>query len=216
MDCDGNMQESIHADKLQKNVTREDLINIFKEASTKLSENPDRCGTLLYTQKSKIREPEATHILALVISENKIHFGLEVPTKKKYKFTGESSKSASIDIAIEPDGKQVNVELKEGQNDTIQKDFEKLLIEDIEGGTFFHILQNSDSGTLPNLFEKYKKAYANLVDLKDKKSKWFILFIFIKEKKKCFWKTFDDIAKISLEDFDKNKFLEESLSKRIK
>ncbi len=206
------MEESINLDKLQKDVTREDLINIFKEVSTKLSENPDRCGTLLYTQKSKIREPEATHVLAIVISKNNIHFGLEVPTKKKYKFKGKSPRSASIDLAIEPDGKQINVELKEGQNETLKKDFEKLLREDVEGGAFFHILKNSDSGTLPSLFNKYKNAYNKLINVEGKKSKWFSLFIFIKEKKKCFWKTFDDITKISLEEFDKNKFSEESTS----
>lgn len=210
------MKESNEADKLKGNIDKNELIDIFKEVSKKLSENPNRCGTLVYTKKESnkpiIREPEASYVLSLVLSGKNINFGLEVPTKKKYKFkiNGKNPKSASIDLAIEPNEKQINVELKEGQRETIKKDFEKFLREDVEGCAFFHILKNSDSGTLPSLFKKYNKAYANLVHVKDKKSKWFLLFIFIKEKKECLWKAFDDITAISLEEFDQNKFLQES------
>jgi len=50
------------------------------------------------------------------------------------------------------------------------------------------------------------------VNLNDVIPKWFILFIFVKEKQECSWKAFDDITKISQEEFDQNEFSKESTS----
>lgn len=133
-------------------------------------------------------------------------------TKKKYKFSGPSPDTANIDLVIEPNKEPVNVELKEGQRKTIQKDFEKLLREQVSGCAFYHVLQNSNRGTLPALLNKYKAAYSNIVNLNDAIPKWYILFIFVKEKRECFWKAFDNITKIFQEEFDQNVFSKESTS----
>jgi len=77
---------------------------------------------------------------------------------------------------------------------------------------FYHVLQNSNKSTLRSILKKYKEAYSNLVNLNDVIPKWFILFIFVKEKQECFWKAFDDITKISQEEFDQNEFSKESTS----
>ena len=189
---------------------RNNLIDIFRETSKQLSKEPDRCGNLIYTQEKSnrrlIRDPEARHVLTRVLSQKNVDFGLEMPTKKKYSFGGSSPDTANIDLVIEPNKEQLNVELKEGQRKTIQKDFEKLLSEQVSGGAFYHVLQNSNSATLPALLNKYKEAYSNIVNLNDAVPKWFILFIFVKEKQECFWKAYDNITKIALEDFDQNAF----------
>jgi hypothetical protein len=195
---------------------RNDLIEIFRETSRQLSKKPDRCGNLIYTQEKSnrklIREPEARHVLTMVLSGKNVNFGLEVPTKKKYRFSGSSRDTANIDLVIEPNKEQVNVELKEGQRKTIQKDFEKLLREQASGSAFYHVLQNSNRATLPALLNKYKEAYSNIVNLNDAVPKWFILFIFVKEKQECFWKAFDNITKIAHEEFDQNEFSKENTS----
>lgn len=201
-------------------MNRNDLINLFREASKRLSEKPDGCGNLIYTQKtdnkSKIREPEGKFVIANVLSDKKISFGIEVPTNKTYRFTQEKGKIqrlARTDLSILTNGNQINIELKEGQPNInkIEKDFEKLLREEVSGVAFFHILQNSNSRTLRALLDKYKKAYINKLGVKEKKSKWFVLFIFIKEKQECNWKSFEDITKISWE-FNQNNLSKESAS----
>ena len=50
------------------------------------------------------------------------------------------------------------------------------------------------------------------LNLQDKKSKWFLLFIFVKEKKECYWKLFDDITDILKDDFKFDNFSREELS----
>lgn len=199
----------------------DELINIFKEVSTQLSIDTDKCGYLIYTQKRNnkyvIREPEATQVLSMVLSRKLIYFGLEVPTEKLYQFSGVSPTAASIDLVIEPIEDQpngVNVEFKADQPEVfkIQKDFEKLLREQASGSAFFHILKNSNSRTLVNLLNKYREAYENVRGLNDKISKWFVLFIFVKEKQECFFKTFDDIINIPNNDFNQNKFINERVT----
>lgn len=172
-------------------MNRDELIKIFKEVSKQLCIEDDRCEYLNYTQirnnRHVIREPEATHVLSMVLSRKNIYFGLEVPTKELYQFTGNSPTTASIDLSIEPSEDQpngVNVELKADQPvvKQVQKDFEKLLREQSLGSAFFHILKNSDSGTLPTLLNKYEEAYRNVMGLTNKISKWFVFFILVKEK----------------------------------
>ena len=195
---------------------RNDLIEIFRETSRQLSKKSDRYRNLIYTQEKSnrklIREPEARYVLTMVLSRKNVDFGLEVPTKKKYRFTGSSPDTANIDLVIEPNKEQVNIELKEGQRKTIQKDFEKLLREQALGGAFYHVLQNSNRATLPALLNKYKEAYSNIVNRNDAFPKWFMLFIFVKAKQECFWKVFDNITEISKEEFDQNEFSKESTS----
>lgn len=49
---------------------------------------------------------------------------------------------------------------------TIEKDFQKLIREDA-GGIFFHVIENADTGTLPNIFNKYNKAITSVSENSD-------------------------------------------------
>lgn len=196
----------------------DDLIEILKEASTRLCKADDRCGNLIYVQKEKgviIREPEARHAISLELIKRNFDFGIEVPTKEKYLFSGKKKniRCGRIDLVINPEGNQINVELKEGQPkiEMIQKDFEKLLRENVSGASFYHVLKNTNSRSLSTLLEKYTKAYTNAIE-KTKSNqfqtfaKWFVLYIFVKEKKRCHWKFFNDIKDVGDVDFDLDEF----------
>ncbi len=202
---------------LFRTVEEKELLELFIEASKLMSRGTDRCGNLIYTQKKDgkniIREPEATYVVAHLLSEKGVDFGLEVPTKK-YLFKSKKEDVGDTDLAIEPTAKQINIEFKRDQPnvESIKKDFVKLLGEQTDGCAFFHILKNTDSGTLPILLEKYIIAYNNSLNLKDRYPKWFLLFIFVKEKKECFWQLFDDIINISEDDFIIDNFSRENLN----
>ncbi|MFQ5871692.1 MAG: hypothetical protein ACE5IB_06005 [Candidatus Geothermarchaeales archaeon] len=198
-------------------VKKSELIGVFKEVFRNLCERPDRCGNLIYTQSKDdrkiIREPEATYVLASVLSRGKFPFGLQVPTRKKYRISSDSADSANTDLAVNPNGRPVNVELKRGQcrESDIRKDFEKLLRERASGCAFYHILKNRNRGTLPKLLKKYKNTYNRLESVSDRQPKWFLLFIFVKEKRECFWKISENITELTEHSFDKDYFERESL-----
>ena len=107
---------------------------------------------------------------------------------------------------IEQFWNQTTIQIKDLER-TIGKDFEKLLREQTYGSAFFHILKNSDRGTLPLLLKKYKISYKNtLNNIDDTLNKWFIFFIFVKEKQECYFQIFDDITEISDECFKLDNF----------
>ncbi len=97
-------------------------------------------------------------------------YSVETPTTESYSFTGEEAnrRSGCIDLTLyhEKVGgfeRVVNIEFKAGQpvNGQIEKDLQKLLKE--RGkilGNFFHLLDTSDSGTLPALFDKFRREFA--------------------------------------------------------
>lgn len=179
-----------------------DLLDLFIKVSKLMVFEPNKCENLIFTQerdgKRIIREPEATYIMSNELSKKGISFGLEVPTGKKYQIKGSSPDSANTDVAIEPYGKQINVEFKcdQPKREDIEKDILKLLREDVSGTAFFHILKNYNRGTMPKLMIKFETSYIVLKNYDDTVSKWFLLFIFVKEKKECFWMNFNDITNI--------------------
>ncbi|MCE9567186.1 MAG: hypothetical protein K8U57_34725 [Planctomycetes bacterium] len=118
------------------------------------------------------------HAFAQEAEQRRIVYGIEVPTRRKYRFTkeaGSTRRSALHDLVLfdgldsEPG---ILVELKEAQvaistdddeNITdaaaISKDFQKLFGEKaVHGKCLFHILQAADSGTVPALLTKYIPA----------------------------------------------------------
>lgn len=175
-----------------------------------MSKDDGSCGNLRYTQrksgKTIIREPEATFVLARILNERNIDFDVEVPTKRRYVISGEKPDTASIDLSVFTDGGQINIEFKTSQPSVkeIEKDIIKILGEDIYGSAFFHNLKNFNRGTLKTILDKYEKAYQHAIQANDISSKWFVRFIFVKEKKQCYWRIFDNILKIT--DFDIENF----------
>ncbi len=195
---------------------RNTLIGVFIEVSKRLSQRPNGYGNLVFTHRNgeerKVAEPEAKFILASVLSEMNISFGLEVPTKRKYiregKSSGKGNTRGNTDLVVNPLRERVNVEVKEGQppENYIRADFEKLLREPASGCAFYNILQNSNRRTLPRLLEKCKNSYRSLEDVSDRLPKWFILFIDVRKKRMCFWKVFDNIGELTEQSFEFNSF----------
>ena len=196
---------------------REILIDILKETCRRLAANSNRCGKLIYPQEedgtSRIREPEARYVLAKVLEEKGHNFMFEAPTKNDYSFTGKGARSAMTDIEIDPfQNGTLNIELKEGQRETIKKDLKKLREESVTGCAIFHILNRWDSGTPKSLLKKYKSALNVLLDDKGSKnplvSKWIVLFVLVKPTRLCLWRAFSDIAKVNPNKLDIEKFEE--------
>lgn len=193
-------------------MNKNDLIEIFKDVSKRLSQEPNKCGNLIYTQEKNkrkiIREPEMRCVFSTVLSEKNVNFGVEVPTKKKYNISSKKADVANTDLVINPNDEPINIEFKRDipKVDNIKKDFEKLSRENAVGCAFYNVLKNTNRETLPTLLKNYKDAYERIKSVDDKKPKWFVFFIFIKEKQECRWKVFDDLTEISEREFEHSKF----------
>jgi hypothetical protein len=207
-----------------------DLVDIFKKVCQRLTTHQDRCGHLLYTQysnnKPKIREPEVEFVLAVELSSKGYDFGLEVPTKHKYCFSGTNVRCGRTDVAVFDKDEQINIEIKEGQTSikTLELTFQKLLHEDVSGCAIYHVLHNANRGTIPALLNKYEDAYLiakRKFSSKTIHPKWFVLFIMVKEIKDCFHNIFPDITHIpsgalkGLPSYAKNQCSKEPLKQTV-
>ena len=180
----------------------------------RLISSANECGNLVFTQTyremPKIREPEVRYVYCKILEEKNYTFGLEVPTKEDYAFTGKKSRSALTDLSIFGEKREkVNIEFKEGQpkQDQVDKDIEKLIREQ-DPGIWFHIFQtrnpNPDHsrGTLERLIHKLNKSISKY----EVKGKSWIQFIIIVKGYKELWfltKQKRDLNRISLADFDR-------------
>ena len=165
-------------------MTETEFLTFVRASATLATQTPGTIGDLILTQESikgepTLREPELRTALQLQASVSNILYGIEVPTRYSYRFTGRSSRKALTDIALlssaDPyDIRSVLIELKEGQptvrNSTsggldvidvpaIRKDMHKLLAEPVmHGRCMLHICQATNDGTLRALIPKYDKA----------------------------------------------------------
>ena len=112
----------------------------------------------------RISEQEARILYCGVLPTLDYFYSIETPTVKTYQQQGKTRRSASSDLSLyrvqwNVLEKVANVEFKAHNppQEHIRKDIEKLVRERILGN-WFHLLKNMDSGTLPNLFGKMKKA----------------------------------------------------------
>lgn len=164
------------------------LINIYQNQNngkTLLSNSmlhfPDyRNGSL------RVSEQEARFLFSSLLEKNKeFRYSVETPTKALYSFTGTGKISAQTDITLwnlNGSSRMFNVEFKSNNPlpQHIFKDIKKLVEEDIPG-IWFHLLKNSDSGTLPSLFGKFQKS---LLELGDHRKKEILFAICVLEKGK--------------------------------
>ena len=193
-------------------MNQNDLIEIFKDVSERLCNESHKCGYLIYTQeknnKKIIREPEVQCVFSIVLSEKKIYFGTEVPTKNLYNISSKKADVANTDLVINPNDQPINIEFKREipEVDYIKKDFEKLSREHVAGCAIYHILKNTNKETLSKLHRNYKEAYKKIEKVNKKQPKWFVFFILIKEKRECLYKVFENITDISEADFEQSKF----------
>lgn len=141
-----------------------------------------RIGDLVLMQANDgdepiIREPEMRHAFCLTLEGERwrLPYGIEVPTKRQYRFvdeTGENKTSARHDLVLltetaEGFKRDVLFESKREQPSlvarpdgidcpAISKDYRKLLMEEGQSGKcMFHICHAANRGTLPAVLEKY-------------------------------------------------------------
>ena len=188
-----------------------DWVGLFETVSRALCRHSDGCDFIVYPARGdrpRIREPEARHVMTLSLRERGIRYGIEVPTKGKYQISGNKPDTANIDLVIDPDNKHIGVEFKCGQPSlsSILKDVKKFKGEDFGGTAFFHILQNSDSGSLPSLLQKYNSAFEASRQFPERGSKELLLWVLVKERKKAYRRLFGSMAEIETATLSLNDF----------
>ena len=165
-----------------------ELLELFIESSELISREPDRCGHLIYSKKKRavnmISDTETRYVLANLLSAKGIDFGVKFPTQKKYPLVEERMHYRNTDMAIfTDDGKQINIEVELGQTHpkVVARNFEKFLGEAVFGCSSFSVLKYTNVKILSYLLERYSSVYEGLSDFQDKRSKWFLLFFFLKQ-----------------------------------
>jgi hypothetical protein len=170
-------------------MTEDEFLNFVRKAVCRVTRYIGRIGSLVCTQtegngEPTLREPEMRTALQQQADEDRLLYGIEVPTIHDYRFsgTGEGKRRALIDFALlnsdTPNAlRKVLVELKEGQPacvktdqgednyPTITKDLHKLIAEpSSHGACMLHICQTSDAGTIPSVLLKYNCAMKTAID----------------------------------------------------
>lgn len=112
----------------------------------------------------RVSEQEARIIYCSILNTLNYFYSIETPTTEIYQQTGSKPISASSDLSLYRERndqfhKVMNIEFKAHNpaQEQIRKDIEKLIRESI-AGTWFHVLKNVDSRTIPVLFEKMKES----------------------------------------------------------
>ncbi len=144
---------------------------------------------LVFPQKRdglvRVSEQEARFAFASVLDAfepcgdiKEVNYAVEVPTRQRYTFEG-SGRSASTDlaafVATSYGAVTLNIEFKAGgysrgrarsetKVDPIGKDIAKLVAEPVGVAVWFHLLQNADSQTVPQVVHVLSEAISSLVD----------------------------------------------------
>lgn len=192
----------------------EELGNHCAEVARLASKNKGYYGNLVFPQRrgqrAVIREPEIRDIFGRYMMLEMVLYGIEVPTKNKYQFSGKTTEvAARTDLAIfdsfetaarnEP---IINIEFKEGQPtpQQIKKDWQKLLREPVDGTCFYHVLQSARQNTVPALTKKLASSYDEAVgDTIDVIDKWHLFFAVIIESQVYYRVIFPSILSISFD-----------------
>ena len=126
-----------------------------------------------YRKKKGLRvsEQEARFAFVEALCRGPLRYSVEVPTTKRYSFSGEGSSSAMTDLQVR-DTKEIgicNVEFKakgvslSAENKRIYKDVQKLLREPV-WGLWFHLLEGVDKSTIPNFLSVMVKQVGKVKD----------------------------------------------------
>jgi len=144
---------------------------------------------------ARISEQESRILLCQLLESSSWFYSVESPTLRTYKQQGKTAISGRSDVSLyashRPDSKRANVELKaHGKIDIedFRKDFEKVLREDIDV-LWFHTLENTDRGTIPNVFSKIRKAFALLKKEIDGRTHSIVFAFCVVERKELWFTT---------------------------
>jgi hypothetical protein len=148
--------------------------------------------------KERMSEAEIRYVTAKVLEENRIYYGIEIPTREDYVHEDKHvTRKALVDLVIyekkESEHPSVFIEFKRGQPEIekIKKDFNKMMREpsSLEGACFFHILHKSDYGSdnrlsraRSNILKKYSDAlkdvhHTHRFNNQVLSNRWFLLFV---------------------------------------
>lgn len=155
-----------------------DLWNIANVKSGPSEQSPRLILPQKRDESIRISEQESRILYCGTLNMLDYYYSIETPTEQKYIQSGKTPVSASSDMSLyihrEKDKenssfeKIVNIEFKAHNPDYehLRKDIEKLVRERLTGN-WFHTLKNVDSGTLPSLFEKFKKSFIECAGMTD-------------------------------------------------
>jgi len=115
--------------------------------------------------QTRIREQEARVLFCGLLNSTAYYYAVEAPTTQTYSQSGDSELSARTDLAMYTTSatslnRAVNVEFK--AKNPAQKDFTKdveKLIREALLGNWFHLLENTNRGTLPSISNKFVEAF---------------------------------------------------------
>lgn len=108
-------------------------------------------------------EQESRVLFCNLLDRTAYFYSIETPTQNQYRQSGKTDISARSDLSLytidnNKLDKKANIEFKahNPRANQIGKDLEKLIKEGLPGN-WFHTLVNTDKGTLPSLFGKFKE-----------------------------------------------------------
>jgi hypothetical protein len=171
-----------------------DMDIIINEVAQKLVNCYEGKTTLRFpkyrNKRDRISEQESKFFFSIAFAQQKspFSFAVEVPTEQTYIFKGKTPRSALHDMAIfdEIDTLKFKwiIELKSGQPKrvNIKKDFEKMVGAKCNC-IWFHTLENSNSGTIPSLLDKFYDAWDNEKTKFTKEYDWHFAVVVLKTKK---------------------------------
>lgn len=162
---------------------------------SKVNNNPENLSPrLIFPQrrdgKIRVSEQELKILYCGILNNLTYFYSTETPTNNTYQQKGSKPISARSDLSLYSEknnhfDKVMNIEFKahNPKPEDIRKDFEKMIRERI-AGNWFHVLKNSDSRTLPVLFEKMRKSLLECEIFLEKIELSFIFCFCVLEK---FW-----------------------------
>lgn len=144
-----------------KKIIFDTVKNLFLLEEGKLEANTIIYPTYRNKPERRISEQEAKQVFIHEVIRNGIKYSVETPTRLTYSFSGKTPLSGNIDVSTYSHDlrEQTNIEFKASNcaYGNIEKDFQKLILEEARG-IFFHVIEGSNSGTLPSIFRKYQRA----------------------------------------------------------
>lgn len=117
--------------------------------------------------RPRVSEQESRVLFFRALEKHGWYYSVETPTLQTYVQSGERPLSARLNLTVysarNPLARLVNIELRahNPHEESLRKDLEKLVREEIYG-LWFHTVLNTNRGTLPSLFGKFRRALDRL------------------------------------------------------
>lgn len=193
------------------------IISICKTVSRNLWDIHEQRVQLILPQRNqketdKFSEQEARFLFAAELCKHKdLFYSVETPTEGQYQFNGkQNERRALTDMTLyesksgkpEEEDPKYNIEFKaNSQKDSINKDIEKL-IKETPPGLWFHVFDNINSKTLPNVFNEISEAIREHSKWLNKKNKAILFWFCVRQQKLA---CFKEITEKEIKEANKSK-----------